>query len=144
MISSSSELSAIPRSGIGSTTARQNENEDTTLSGTYTGNVHNITANVTASFSIVIREDKQTIYGCMIVRPPLYGSGPLRGSFAEDDIYFDTIGSTYQIKFQGKVMNRKISGTYRVTRPAPQDGSFELHKDSSNVPPFDPSGCVTD
>jgi S1-C subfamily serine protease len=137
-------VTPIPRLGIGSTTARQNENEDTTLSGTYTGNVHNITANVTASFSIVIREDKRTIYGCMIVRPPLYGSGPLRGSFAGDDIYFDTIGSTYRIKFQGKATNRGIAGTYRVTRPAPQNGSFELYKDSSNVPPFDPSECVTD
>jgi S1-C subfamily serine protease len=135
-------LTPIPnRLGI---TARKNE--DTTLSGTYTGKVHNITANVTASFSIVIREDKQTINGCMIVRPPLNGSGPLHGSLAGDNIYFDMIGATYQINFQGKAMNRKIAGTYRVTRPAPQNGSFELDKDSSSVPPvaLDPSECATD
>jgi len=132
------------RLGIVSTTARKNEG--TTLSGTYTGKVHNITVNVTAGFSIVIRENKQTISGCMIVVSPLHGSGLLRGSLAGDDIYFDMIGATYQINFQGKAINRKIAGTYRVTRPAPQNGSFELDKDSSSVPPvaLDPRECATD
>jgi S1-C subfamily serine protease len=132
--------------GIGSSRVRQNENGDATLTGTYTGNVHNITANITADFSIVVRENKQAIYGCMIVKPPLYGSGPLQGSFVGNALDFDVVGRAYQIRFQGNAIDGKIIGTYQVALPTPQKGSFELHRTGvSSLPTsFDPKNCLTD
>jgi S1-C subfamily serine protease len=116
------------------------------LSGTYEGTVHNLTVGQTARFSIFITQDKQAIVGCMVVRRPLYGSGPLRGSIDRDGVYFETISPMFQIVFRGKRTGSKIGGTYRVTSPATQNGDFELERQSSDAPPrgFDTSSCLVD
>jgi hypothetical protein len=120
--------------------------EQTDLSGTYKGSVHNTTANLSSNFNIMIRRDNDVIYGCMAVQRPLYGSGGLRGSIDEDGISFETVGPDFKISFQGTKTGDKITGKYRVTWPARQDGRFELQKESSEAPPlkFDPKNCLVD
>jgi S1-C subfamily serine protease len=128
-------------------TAGQRQNSLPVLTGSYNGTVHNTTGNVEATFSIVIVEDENHLRGCVIVHPPLYGSGPLLGTRdAEGDIRFDVTSGIYQIAFRGRVETQKIAGTYRVARPSPQDGYFELHRDSSKPSSVGPDlgTCETD
>jgi S1-C subfamily serine protease len=114
------------------------------LEGTYTGKVHNISANLESNFSIFIKQSKELVYGCMIVQPPLYGSGSLTGSINQDKLVFDVDGPQYHISFEGSAAGNNISGTYVVTRPARQNGYFELKRTSSEVPSSvqDPTKCL--
>ena len=116
------------------------------ISGTYRGTVHNSTARVVATFGIFIRQDHKTIRGCMEVQRPLYGSGPLRGSIDEDAITFTISSTTYEIIFRGIRKSEKISGTYKVTRPYPQVGEFDLEKSTADAPSstFDINNCPLD
>jgi S1-C subfamily serine protease len=87
------------------------------LKGTYTGKVHNTSVNVDSNFSIFIRQNKESVYGCMIVQRPLYGSGSLIGSIDQGKLVFDVDGPLYHISFEGSVTGSSIAGTYVVTRP---------------------------
>jgi S1-C subfamily serine protease len=118
----------------------------TEVSGTYDGKVQNATANIGADFSIVIARDKEKLQGCMLVQRPLFGSGPLRGYINGKQIWFEVAGPLYQIRFQGTVTNKSISGTYQVLRPASQNGFFQLDQDSLIAPPtpFNPTKCRGD
>ena len=96
------------------------------VSGTYTGTVRNQTANVASTFTAVIHQTKAgALEGCMEVKPPLYGSGVLRGSVHGSQVDF----SVADITFQGNISKNEIIGSYVVTRhEGNQLGDFRLTK----------------
>jgi len=119
------------------------------LTGTFLGTVHNLTADLQANFGIFIEEEQDTILGCMAVRKPLYGSGPLLGSINGALIQFDVTSTSNQIHFEGVRSGNRISGTYRVPSPdgSYQSGEFVLDRADSKALPrdFDPQkDCPTD
>lgn len=118
------------------------------LTGTFLGTVHNSSADLTANFGLFIEESQSTISGCMAVRKPLYGSGPLFGGVNGTRVQFDVPGPPW-IHLEGVIKGKRISGTYRVRSPdgAVQDGEFVLDKaDTKPLPQdFDPEkDCPTD
>ncbi|MGH9764242.1 MAG: trypsin-like peptidase domain-containing protein, partial [Blastocatellia bacterium] len=118
------------------------------LTGTFLGTVHNLTADLQATFGLFVEENRNTISGCMAVRKPLYGSGPLFGAVNGTVVQFDVPGPPW-IHFEGELSGDHISGTYRVqsSAGAVQDGEFVLDRaDAKRLPPsFDPQkDCPTD
>jgi len=118
------------------------------LTGTFLGTVHNLTADLEANFGIFIEENHSTISGCMVVRKPLYGSGPLFGAVNGTLVQFDVTGPPW-IHFDGELSGNRISGSYRVQSPggAVENGEFILDKaDAKRLPAgFDPQkDCPTD
>jgi S1-C subfamily serine protease len=119
------------------------------LTGSFLGTVHNLTADVTANFGIFVEEDQGVVWGCMAVRSPLYGSGPLYGSVQGKDINFTVNSSIGRIDFSGIREGRQISGSYSVenTHGTLQQGEFVLRRDDFKRLPesFDPTkDCPTD
>ncbi len=119
------------------------------LTGTFLGTVHNLTADLQGNLGIFIEENQDTIFGCMAVRKPLYGSGPLLGSINGAFVQFDVTSPSYQIHFEGVRSGRHISGTYRVPSPdgTYQSGDFVLDRaDAKGLPrDFDAQkDCPTD
>jgi len=116
------------------------------ISGTYSGSVHNTSANLTSKFSIVIRNEGEIVRGCMIVQRPLYGSGPIQGSVDRGELRFNVMSPLFHIVFDGTAEGGNISGTYVVTWPVRQDGRFELERRNSAVSAAasDPNKCFVD
>jgi hypothetical protein len=98
------------------------------VSGTYLGTVHNQTVGVTSSFVVVFYQKKTSaLYGCMEVKPPLYGSGALHGSIRGSHVDF-VVGD---IRLQGDASRNAITGSYVVSRrDGEQLGDFRLTKAS--------------
>ncbi|MGI0135112.1 MAG: AAA family ATPase, partial [Candidatus Micrarchaeaceae archaeon] len=103
------------------------------LTGTFLGTVHNLTADLQANFGIFVQENQNTISGCMAVRKPLYGSGPLFGAVNSALVHFDVPGPPW-IHFDGELSGNRISGTYRVQSPGGtiQNGEFILVERTPN------------
>jgi S1-C subfamily serine protease len=112
------------------------------LTGSFLGTVHNLTADVTANFGIFLEEDQGLLWGCMAVRRPLYGSGPLYGDVNGASINFSVNSSVMRIDFNGVRSGRRLSGTYTVENSdgTSQQGEFFLERsDHKRLPPgFDP------
>jgi hypothetical protein len=87
------------------------------VSGSYSGPIHNKTMNVSSSFAVVFHEKKDgSLEGCMDVHFPLYGKGPLQGSIRGTHLSFVVA----DISFEGNASKDGISGSYVVNR---QDGN---------------------
>jgi TPR repeat protein len=106
------------------------------ITGTYSGVVHNLTGKLSSDFSISLRENKDdSIEGCMAVKPPLGGSGYLKGHVEGTQFSFDVVGALSQITFNGKREANDLSGTYVVLFPegTRENGEFVLHRILSKV-----------
>ena len=99
------------------------------VTGAFVGTVHNQTVNLSSTFTVVIHQAKTGVLdGCMEVKPPLYGSGALRGSVRGSHITFVVA----DITFQGDASKSVIAGSYVVTRQeGNQLGEFHLMKQAS-------------
>ena len=93
----------------------------------FVGTVHNTSVNLTANFGIFIKESNGIISGCMAVRSPLFGSGPLHGSMDQDALRFDVISAAFTIRFTGIRTGRGLSGTYTVLKPDGTSEQGEFH-----------------
>jgi hypothetical protein len=107
------------------------------VSGTYAGTVHNQTANVSSTFTVVFHQTKAGLLdGCVEVKPPLQGSGVLRGSVHGSQVTFDVA----DITFHGDTSKSGIAGSYVVTRQAGnQLGDFHLSRQTGGSASF---GCA--
>ncbi len=123
-------------------------NANPELSGSYSGIVRNSSAGVSAHFAIAIREENGTIFGCIDIQKPLYGTGALQGRVQGSQVSFDSIGSVFPVRFQihfrGEWQGGDFHGTYDVTEPGQQTGEFDLARQSSDAPEsgFDLKQCV--
>ncbi len=100
------------------------------VTGNYTGTVHNATAAVSANFAITLEDSNGALSGSMTVKPPLYGSGPLQGSTNGAAVVFTVTSSTGKIVFTGSRSKRSITGSYTVTQPSGgmEKGTFTLDR----------------
>jgi hypothetical protein len=108
--------------------------ESAELTGTYSGVVQNLTAGVSADFTILVTERNRAIQGCMEVKPPLFGSGPLRGTTNGLNFSFVIASNSMQLEFDGQRNATNLSGTYLVSNHdggSKQNGTFVLHKISA-------------
>lgn len=108
------------------------------LTGTYSGTVNNLTAAISADFKIAVMENNGEIHGCMDVKPPLYGSGPLQGTMNGSKVSFVVTSDSMQIAFDGRRDAGRLNGTYLVSardRGSKQTGTFVLQKMFSQTPP---------
>jgi curved DNA-binding protein CbpA len=96
------------------------------VSGAYVGTVHNVTANLSSMFTVVIHQTKTGLLdGCVEVKSPLQGSGALRGRIRGSHLNFVVA----DIAFQGDALKNEITGSYVVTRQeGNQLGDFHLTK----------------
>src|SRR3989441_9321275 len=86
------------------------------LTGQFGGIVHNQSANLSAEFWIIVNETHGVLSGCMGVRQPLFGSGPLSGFVAGPDVSFIVTSAIGTITFVGVREKGAINGTYTVER----------------------------
>jgi S1-C subfamily serine protease len=98
--------------------------------GEYGGIVHNKTASSSAEFWIVVNDVRGVLTGCMGVRQPLFGSGPLSGRVDGADVSFVVTSAIGKITFVGQRNNGDINGSYTVVRDGSPDqlGNFTLNK----------------
>lgn len=118
------------------------------ITGQYAGIVHNLSANLSAQFALIVDETGGTVSGCMGVKQPLFGSGPLFGSVTDSEVNFVVRSAIGEITFIGRRRANSISGTYVVEdqNGSKQEGTFTLEKVESNTPspPVDTRTCPTD
>ncbi len=118
------------------------------FTGQFGGIVHNESANLSAEFGIVVQDAGSVLSGCMSVKQPLFGSGPLSGRAAGSDVSFVVASAIGKITFVGRGRTDAISGTYKVERTnSPTElGTFTLDKIKSEGPggDFDRQNCPTD
>jgi hypothetical protein len=104
------------------------------------GIVHNESANLSAEFGIVVQDAGGTLSGCMGVKQPLFGSGPLMGSAKSAEVSFAVTSEIGTITFVGRRNSDKIDGTYKVQHGiGPNEtGTFALAKVKSGAPVYGP------
>jgi hypothetical protein len=106
------------------------------VAGHYAGTVHNQTAALSADFSIELHDAHGALSGSMSVKPPLYGSGALKGTIDNNILTFTVTSDIGVIVFTGVPDGDRISGRYTVQRPAggQEAGSFQLSKQNPTKP----------
>jgi len=119
------------------------------LIGSFIGTVHNLSANLTANLVIFVEERQGTIQGCLGVRAPLYGSGPLQGTVEGDNVQFDVTSPSFYLHFEGRRSGRDLLGTYTAFAQGgnEQQGEFVLQRRDSkrHLKDFAPeTDCPTD
>jgi DnaJ-like protein len=116
--------------------------------GQFGGIVHNESSNSSAVFEILVDDQDGILSGCMGVKQPLFGSGPLSGRASTSGVSFDVVSAIGKIKFEGRRRANSISGTYTVEHEnsATESGTFTLDKVNSKGlgPGFDTRNCPTD
>jgi hypothetical protein len=142
------ETSRVVNSESTQSASRDKHSEVNPLIGEFGGIVHNQSANLSAEFGILVRDDEGLLSGCMIVKEPLFGSGPLTGIVQDNEVYFIVTSSIGKIEFSGTQKGRSVTGTYTVTHEGRPDeqGTFTLQKANSKGPDsgFDTATCPTD
>jgi rubrerythrin len=111
-----------------------------TLTGQFGGTVRNETAGLSADFGIAVKEDRDFLSGCMVVKPPLFGSGPLSGTVNGSDVTFIVLSSIGGIFFTGQREGGTLHGTYTVRHLSgslDEKGTFALRQSRSGMPGFD-------
>lgn len=114
------------------------------MTGVFTGEVHNLTANESAKFSILVRDSDGNLSGCMGVFHPLAGSGPLEGSADSADVHFDVTSDIGTITFTGTRSDNSITGTYTVQQVTggSEEGTFSLTKLNRKGPDMGSDGSI--
>ena len=113
------------------------------VSGTYSGTVHNKTANLSSTVVVVLRQTKAgDLQGCMQVKPPLSGSGAVQGRVRGAHVNFVVA----DIAFRGDALKDAITGFYVVSRQESQQlGEFRLERRKESDPQyFCDGGTLTD
>jgi S1-C subfamily serine protease len=142
------ETESAATDGKGPPSATSSQASIAALTGQYGGIVHNQTASLSAEFWIVINDVGGVLNGCMGVRQPLFGSGPLRGIVKDSGVGFVVTSAIGTITFIGEKEDTDINGTYTVEHAGSPDqkGTFTLHrvKPEGLRRDFDTANCPTD
>ena len=144
------ELRLAQREQAKATTARADEatvpeqTKYVPMTGLFGGKVHNLTANESAKFSILVQDSDGTLSGCMEVYYPLAGSGPLNGSADSTDVHFVVTSQIGTISFTGNRTNGSITGSYSVQQVTgkSEEGTFSLARLSRKAPTTDSNGSI--
>jgi len=107
------------------------------LTGTYSGVVLQLPGHVSADFTIVVAESKGAIQGCMVVKPPLAGSGYLRGTTHGSEFSFLVVSGSARMSFNGQRVAVSLAGAYSELTPdggSGPNGTFMLRRISAEGP----------
>lgn len=107
--------------------------------GSYTGTVHNRTANLYSAITVQMTAlSENSFKGCIQIEKPLYGTGSITGNFTSGKLQFVSIAPGVHIRFNGVRVGDRIGGEYTVTDDPdlPQVGEFTMHQDSEIMPTF--------
>jgi hypothetical protein len=124
----------------------KNIKQESLVEQQFGGIVHNQESNTSAEFGIIFQDTGGVLSGCMGVKQPLFGSGPLSGHSSDSDMSFVVTNPVGKITFVGRRTSDAISGTYKVEheyRPT-ELGTFTLEKTKSKGPDVDLKDCPTD
>src|SRR5258706_2826235 len=116
------------------------------FTGQFGGIVHNQSSNTSAEFGIVVQDTGGILSGCMGVKQPLFGSGPLSGHATGTDMSCVVTSAIGKITYAGRKVTDNITGKYKVEhaeRPT-ELGTFTLAKIKSNGLGVDIQNCPTD
>jgi S1-C subfamily serine protease len=145
---SKQELSSATPSETTDAPEKEGANVTTSIRGEFGGVVHNLSVNTSAGFVIIVNESSGTLWGCMGVKQPLFGSGPLSGTVDGSRVSFVVRSAIGEITFDGQLSGNQLDGTYPVAHQnAPrEEGTFTLRKIKSEglKSDFDTSNCPTD
>jgi hypothetical protein len=113
------------------------------LNGFYSGNIENLTVNMSAKATVTLRESNGTVEGCLRVERPLFGSGPISGSEKSGEVSFQVSSPLVNIQGIGNVLSDSFSGTLTAhgANQASQQGRFALHR--TNAPSVPSEAEVT-
>jgi TPR repeat protein/S1-C subfamily serine protease len=119
------------------------------LTGTYSGVVLQLAAGVSADFTIVVAESRGTLQGCMVVKPPLVGSGYLRGTTHGSKFSFVVASDSARMSFDGQRAAVNLAGAYSESMPdggPGPNGTFTLRRISADGPGsgFNVQSCPND
>jgi len=119
------------------------------VTGTFWGTARNLTAGITADFGILVYEHQGLLQGCLGVKAPLYGSGPLQGSVQGDVVQFDVTAPSVFLHFDGRKSDEGLAGTYSAFPQggSQQSGDFSLERQplKRSIKNFNPqTDCPTD
>ena len=107
---------------------------DTGLSGSYAGAFRDAVMGNSAHFAIAIRNENGSLSGCMLVQPPLFGTGLIHGSITGKRILFDAVAPAYRLSFRGDLQGTEVKGLYALA-PVDDSGPFELLRQSQDSLP---------
>lgn len=142
------ELSSPTASESAEVPKKESGNVARSLTGQFAGVVHNLSANVSAQFEIVVNDADGIVWGCMGVKQPLFGSGPLSGTSDSSRASFVVRSAIGEITFDGQLSGNELNGTYTVAHQnaLSEEGTFTLRKVKSQglKSDFDTSNCPTD
>jgi hypothetical protein len=128
--------------------SQNGQNEELPLTGQFGGVVHNRSAEVSAGFGIIVQDSYGSLSGCMVVKQPLFGSGPLAGYAIASDVHFTVPSAVGTITFDGHRRGAGVTGTYVVEKAggSEEQGTFTLRKAKAEGPgsDFDTTRCPTD
>jgi len=118
------------------------------MTGQFGGIVHNQSVNVSAEFGIVVQDADGVLSGCMGLKQPLFGSGPLVGFIAGSEVSFIVRSAIGKITFVGQRREGSVNGTYIVEHESSpsEEGTFTLRRVKSDGPGtnLDMAKCPTD
>jgi tetratricopeptide (TPR) repeat protein len=90
---------------------------DNGLDGWYFGTTRNVTFQKESRAAIYLEQNGRQLRGCLLVYPPLGGSGPLTGGVDSSTILLQAKSANYTITFSGDVAGDRIAGNYVVHWP---------------------------
>ncbi|HEX7157556.1 MAG TPA: tetratricopeptide repeat protein, partial [Edaphobacter sp.] len=131
--SSSLGSAPIPASQQSATPAPAAANNS--LDGWYFGTTRNVTFHKESKAAIYLEQSGHQLRGCLLVYPPLGGSGPLTGGVDSSAILLQEKTANYTITFSGDVANGRIVGNYVVHWPNLQSelGNMSMAKISQPI-----------
>jgi small GTP-binding protein len=121
---------------------REGDRAESRFFGRYAGHMTNLRSKETSAFAVLVQETSGSLRGCMGVRAPLYGSGPVSGSRIGNSINFYVTSPSGGLKFHGDIAEGRISGTY-TSSASEENGEFSLRK-VGDLPSSPLGRCPTD
>lgn len=114
--------------------------------GWYSGITHNITYNKESRAAIFLEQNGSQLRGCLLVYPPLGGSGPLTGNIQSSTILLEEKARDFIIIFKGEVTEGRIAGNYVVSWPnlPAEFGTMAMTKTSPILAGISASACPSD
>ncbi len=103
-------------SGSSSVTPPAESNPE--IAGWYVGRSHNTTFNKESKIALFFEQSGQEFRGCLLVYPPLGGSGPFHGGIDKSStVVFEEKDPQFVIEFLGSKAGQRVDGTYTVQHP---------------------------
>ncbi|HEY6374629.1 MAG TPA: tetratricopeptide repeat protein [Edaphobacter sp.] len=107
------------------------------LSGSYSGTIRNTTYQKDARLLLFLEQNAEDIRGCLVVYPPLGGSGPVTGSLNNSGVHLQMLTPQLRIAYIGQAGEDNIAGSYTVFwQQGNELGVFAIRKTNESELPI--------